>query len=151
MMKAVIVVTLGLFLLYALWKAHKNWTRDGIYFLAFNILLFAIVFCVVVLGYRLGGYITFEEVQQAKEDIYAAKADVQEMTKLLIETAYIQMDAAGRLGGTPPEHRAEIQKNAKLLLEKTFKNEDERQEFVEAIEAKIKGLNIQIKKRTRNK
>lgn len=152
-MKVFIILTI-LFLcsVFALWEIHKNRTREATYLAIVSILLFTAIYCVSVLGYKIGGgYITLEEAQQVKKDIYAAKADVQEMAKLLIETAYIQMDGTGRWGGIPPEHKAEIQKNANLLLEKTFRNNDERQKFLEAIEGKIKDLNAQIKKRKGNK
>jgi len=119
MIREIIILSiLGVLVICAFFWTRRDAKKEKLAFLGFTVLLFTIIYCVSILGYKIGGPVDISKVEKAKKEVYAAKEDILEMTKDIIKIAYILADGAGRWNGMPKEHLEEINK----IKNQLFKN-----------------------------
>ena len=83
------------------------------------------------------------EMKETKKEIYAAKNDVENMAKDILEISYI----LGEGGGVPPQFLVEIKK---ILFTRLSISPDEASKLEKNIKEKMEGLTKEINEKTEN-
>lgn len=137
-----ILLSLGV-LFYALILLCKNKTRENYYLFGFAALLFAIIYLITVLDYKISG--SALGVEKTIQEINTSKEEIKKIANTIVKMSYILADGSGRWDGIPEEHLAQIKKYRESLKEYLDPNLDQ------DVQKTISQLDEQIKKRTENK
>jgi hypothetical protein len=111
-----LLVVLGVILLLSGLRAWHDANRDNYALFGTVLLLFVLVYSVTLLNLRVtGNGLTFEQAENVKKEIYAAKEDVEKIAESTLKTAFVLADGSSRFGGMPAEHKAQIEQYFKQV------------------------------------